>query len=490
VVAVSAKISNQSNIGTTNTSGATKGMRPSQAPEVFVNLYKHPEIAKVNKLQLATATIPIIAAPLMLLGLIARFLMDKQFDSQISQTKEKEAKEEGLGSKVLRFFRDLYPYAGLAMMTCGFLNGLSFPSTVRMGSYGFMIWGFLSNLIPSEQKRSKAQDELLKASSLPDSPEKEAQTKHWQEELSAATANLAHFAKFDFPLGMFFTFFANITQQCHKNASFKSWITGKEETYRYSAIKAMAVKDFCKQFQENLIPNTEKELRAGIDFTGKLFSPKNWSDLAKGISGKDQAFEKELTDDFGVPLNSWKRNIARIGHPSFSTSATMLNGLVRLVSVGGMELALSHLGGVGYMNNGSNVLTDEQKRKYAKLKKDNPQWAGVYDSCILANNLGVGFMGLCSASSAVNPSYLANSGDLAAFFQGTTGILYTAGAISGQLGGFWFLVEQATKLFGNSNAMLANVSSTMNSAYKDLNEAEILKNDIVNFKRERSLSKA
>jgi hypothetical protein len=38
--------------------------------------------------------------------------------------------------------------------------------------------------------------------------------------------------------------------------------------------------------------------------------------------------------------------------------------------------------------------------------------------------------------------------------------------------------------------MLANVSSTMNSAYKDLNEAGILKNDIVNFKRERSLVKA
>ncbi len=394
------------------------------------NSVRHPKEAGINTPTHINFIIPLIAVPALIVGLVARFFRDQN----LSKLETPDQLSSALAN--------IYPPAYTLLMICGTLNGAGLASPSRVLSYSLLLAGalYLWNI---ENKRKNALEELakLKASGKL-TPEKEKELKNQAAE---ATAGISAFSRIFYGFAMYFTFWAMLTQsskhkdlfECYKpsaNADFKTWING---------------------IQEHFWKNGRKEKDAGLHYFKELFNPSSVKNNIGALLGQDQEFEAKLTTD-GVPEKSWKRPLLRLGHPEVNCSFTMLNGVLRLISVVGTAIAVANLGGMQVFNNGDKLLGNPDLEREAQEK---PAWKNLFDSMMSLNNIGLFFMGICSLSTGLNNAYISSSGSVAATLQIIGASLTLFSAILDQLS--YFLPGQAVKLGSNGAFQLSNIFSAV-----------------------------
>ncbi len=422
---------NRGNIVSFKSQSATASLKEDH--DVIAKVWKsvrHPKEAGINTPTHINFIIPLVAVPALITGLVARFFRDQNLSKLESPDQLSSA------------LANIYPPAYTLLMICGTLNGAGLASPSRVLSYSLLLAGalYLWNI---ENKRKNALEELakLKASGKL-TPEKEKELKNQAAE---ATAGISAFSRIFYGFAMFFTFLAMLTQsskhkdrfECYKplaSADFKTWSSG---------------------IKEHFWANGKKELEAGGHYLKELFNPSSLKNNIGALVGRDQEFEAKLTAD-GVSEKSWKRPLLRLGHPEVNCNFTMLNGVLRLISVVGTAIAVANLGGMQVFNNGDTLLGNPDLERQAQEK---PAWKNLFDSMMSLNNIGLFFMGICSLSTGLNNAYITSSGSVAATLQIVGASLTLFSAVLDQLS--CFLPGQAVKLGSNGAFQLSNIFSAV-----------------------------
>lgn len=395
------------------------------------NSIRHPKKAGINEATHINFMIPFAAVPALIVGLVARFFRDQNL-SKLENP-----------SQISSALANIYPPAYTLLMICGTLNGAALASPSRVSSYSLLLSGalYLWNI---ENERKNALQELTKLKASEQlTPEKEKELKNQAAE---ATAGISAFSRIFYGFAMFFTFLAMLTQSSKHKARF--------ECYKPAANADMQT--WIKEIKDHFWANGKKELAAGSHYLKELFNPNSLKNNIGALIGQDKEFEAKLTSD-GVHEKSWKRPLLRLGHPEVNCNFTMLNGVLRLISVIGTAIAVSNLGGMQVFNNGDKLLGNHDLEK---ISADKPAWKNLLDSMMSLNNIGLFFMGICSLSTGFNNSYISSSGSMAATLQLLGGTLTLFSAILDQFN--CFLPGQAVKLGSNGVFQLSNIFSAAN----------------------------
>lgn len=400
------------------------------------------KLAGVNLASWFTTLIPLFVAPTLMAGLTSRSIADvslKNFQQP---------------NPIVSVLRNLYPPAYSLMMLCGFINGFAgYASVSRMTSYFLLLLGSLY-VWAKEHERNVALEELAKLGEDPNSPNASPKAKELKHKVALATAGISAFARIYYCAAMSFTFLANSTQ------AYKE--------FKYEPCKAKDLDGIWTHFKDNWASNFDKEIKAGLYFSQKIFSLDSWKGIAKTMIGKDVKYEKEKIIDAGV-TNPLQKLLIRLGKPEITGVTTMLNGLSRFVSVAGTAYAVTQLGGIEVFNDEDKLLRNDD---IAEIEKKKPFMKWLYDFTMVINNIGNAFMAICSLSTGFNPDYAKAQGQLSAGLQTMGATLHMISVFCDTSG--WFLLGQAFKLCSNACFQLANSFGATNKAVPNLIQNELL----------------
>jgi hypothetical protein len=432
-------------------SNTTKKVIPlSRVPEAVYKCLRHPGKVGISKLSWVTSLIPFIGVPALIAGLSARTITDGN---------QKEFKKP---NPLLEKLRNIYPAAYSLMMICGFLNGVAYASVSRMLSYFLLFLGSIY-VWQNENKRNEAWGKILNLQNKPGYVEDGPEEEKLRKEAAEATAAISTFSRIYYGFAMFFTFFANLTQ----TSKFQK--PGGEHYFKcdvpdFNKIlegKGGKETEYFRILKENLI----KEVSAGAYYSKQLASPAKWKESLDVLTG-NHPFEEKLKDY----KNPFVKVLNRLGESEFNCRLTMMNGLLRMISVAGTGLAAANLGGINVFNNDDPYLADYD---LLDLADERPAMKTLFDSMMLLNNIGLFFMGLCSISTGYNKNYAFTSGPISAILQTIGGSLVIASAACDQIG--LYLPGQALKLLSNGALQLANIFGTANKSVDRLAELGLMR---------------